>query len=249
VSAAAEAALIAICRVQSLRLGSPRGRLAIRRSSREFLSRTGSGSGTTQICYLRVSTWPGFAPTSTALQPRTPLLVPDSPRAQPGVIDTSGVIDLEQLEADQLPFELAVIAITMTELAAGPHATGDADERARRQERLQRAEAAFDPLPFDREAARAYGADLRCRSRERTPSAWRTSSGSPDRGNSLCRRTPALYAQPGQLPKSPGARRCRRGLNGRPATERFAQAKLVDLGGHNKNQHLTIDGPALTLDR
>jgi predicted nucleic acid-binding protein len=83
--------------------------------------------------------------------------VPDSPRAQRGVIDTSVVIDLEQLEADQLPIELAVSAITMAELAAGPHATVDAAERARRQDRLQRAEAAFDPLPFDGEAARAYG--------------------------------------------------------------------------------------------
>ncbi len=45
----------------------------------------------------------------------------------------------------------------MAELAAGPHATNDADERARRQDRLQRAEASFDPLPFDGEAARAYG--------------------------------------------------------------------------------------------
>ena len=67
------------------------------------------------------------------------------------------VIDLERIEADQLPIELAVSAITMAELAAGPHATDDADERARRQDRLQRAEAAFDPLPFDGEAARAYG--------------------------------------------------------------------------------------------
>ncbi len=30
-------------------------------------------------------------------------------------------------------------------------------ERARRQDRLQRTEAAFDPLPFDLAAARAYG--------------------------------------------------------------------------------------------
>ncbi len=45
----------------------------------------------------------------------------------------------------------------MAELAAGPHASTDPDERARRQDRLQRAEAAFDPLPFDIEAARAYG--------------------------------------------------------------------------------------------
>lgn len=43
------------------------------------------------------------------------------------------------------------------ELAAGPHATQDPDERARRQDRLQRAEAAFDSLPFDSEASRAYG--------------------------------------------------------------------------------------------
>src|SRR5271156_4434634 len=106
---------------------------------------------------LRVSTWPGSATTSTALHPKTPLLVADSPRAQRGVIDTSVVIDLEQLEVDQLPLEIAVSAITMAELAAGPHATGDANERARRQDRLQRAEAAFDPLPFDGEAARAYG--------------------------------------------------------------------------------------------
>ena len=67
------------------------------------------------------------------------------------------VIDLEQLEVDQLPFELAISALTMAELAAGPHATDDANERGRRQDRLQRAEAAFDPLPFDGEAARAYG--------------------------------------------------------------------------------------------
>lgn len=105
----------------------------------------------------RASTWPGFAPISTGVHLRTPAPVPDSPRAQRGVVDTSVVIDLEHLEAGQLPIELAVSAITMAELAAGPHATGDADERARRQDRLQRAEAAFDPLPFDGEAARAYG--------------------------------------------------------------------------------------------
>lgn len=67
------------------------------------------------------------------------------------------VIDLQQLDPTDLPAELAVSAITMAELAAGPHATTDAEERARRQDRLQRAEAAFDPLPFDSDAARAYG--------------------------------------------------------------------------------------------
>ena len=52
---------------------------------------------------------------------------------------------------------MAVSALTPAELAAGPHATSDPEERARRQERLQRAEAIFSPLPFDAKAARAYG--------------------------------------------------------------------------------------------
>jgi predicted nucleic acid-binding protein len=74
-----------------------------------------------------------------------------------GLLDISVVIDLEHIEPSRLPIEVAVSAITMAELAAGPHATPDPEERARRQDRLQRAEAAFDPLSFDAEAARAYG--------------------------------------------------------------------------------------------
>jgi len=74
-----------------------------------------------------------------------------------GLLDTSVIIDLERLDPADLPIESAISAITMAELAAGPHATQDPDERARRQDRLQRAEAAFDPLPFDSEASRAYG--------------------------------------------------------------------------------------------
>ena len=78
-------------------------------------------------------------------------------RRQQGLLDTSVVIDLGSIEPSQLPIEIAVSTITMAELAAGPHATSDPDERGRRQDRLQRAEAAFDPLPFDGNAARAYG--------------------------------------------------------------------------------------------
>ncbi|MGI9052481.1 MAG: type II toxin-antitoxin system VapC family toxin [Ilumatobacteraceae bacterium] len=74
-----------------------------------------------------------------------------------GLIDTSVVIDLDGLDPDVLPNELAVSALTMAELAAGPHASDDAAERARRQDRLQRAEVMFDPLPLDANAARAYG--------------------------------------------------------------------------------------------
>ena len=80
----------------------------------------------------------------------------DERRAR-GLIDTSVVIDLERVPPDELPQQIAIAAVTLAELAAGPHATGDGKERARRQERLQRAEATFDPIPFDAEAARAYG--------------------------------------------------------------------------------------------
>lgn len=81
----------------------------------------------------------------------------DPQRRPRGVLDTSALIDLEELDLALLPVEVAVSAITMAELAAGPHATDDPNEGGRRQDRLQRAEAAFDPLPFDAEAARAYG--------------------------------------------------------------------------------------------
>lgn len=81
----------------------------------------------------------------------------EAPRPPQGLIDTSVVIDLDHIDAEQLPIELAISALTMAELAAGPHATAEADEQARRQDRLQRAEASFDPLPFDGDSARAYG--------------------------------------------------------------------------------------------
>jgi len=74
-----------------------------------------------------------------------------------GLIDTSVVIDLERIAPDALPSEIAIAAVTVAELAAGPHATHDPTERARRQDRLQRAEATFDAIPFDAAAARAYG--------------------------------------------------------------------------------------------
>lgn len=74
-----------------------------------------------------------------------------------GIVDTSVIIDLELIDPDDLPDELAISVVTMAELAAGPHATRDGAERARRQDRLQRAESAFDPLPVDADVARAYG--------------------------------------------------------------------------------------------
>jgi len=74
-----------------------------------------------------------------------------------GVLDTSVLIDHDRIAADQLPDESAITAVTLAELAAGPHATDNKDERARRQDRLQWATATWDPLPFDAESARMYG--------------------------------------------------------------------------------------------
>jgi predicted nucleic acid-binding protein len=73
------------------------------------------------------------------------------------LLDTSTVIDLERLDPSALPRHVAVSAITLAELAAGPHATADRAEAARRQDRVQRVERVFDPLPFDADCARAYG--------------------------------------------------------------------------------------------
>jgi hypothetical protein len=61
---------------------------------------------------------------------------------------------------------MAISAITLAELSAGPHQirpNGEQDlydkheERARRTEALQRAENEFDPVSFDAEAARVNG--------------------------------------------------------------------------------------------
>lgn len=74
-----------------------------------------------------------------------------------GLLDTSVVIGLDRVDPAGLPEKLAISAVTLAELVAGPLATDDPAERARRQDRLQRVEATFDPLPFDAAAARAYG--------------------------------------------------------------------------------------------
>ena len=104
----------------------------------------------------QVSTPIGFGGISTRSRILDATAVPEQRPAR-GILDMSVVIDLERIDPRTLPIEVAVTAITMAELAAGPHATTDPAEKARRQDRLQRAEAAFDALAFDTAAARAYG--------------------------------------------------------------------------------------------
>ncbi|MEV0030618.1 type II toxin-antitoxin system VapC family toxin [Nocardia sp. NPDC050793] len=79
------------------------------------------------------------------------------PTPERGLVDTNVLILTDALAPDELPAEMIVSAPTMAELAAGPHYARDPEERARRIERLQNAEAIFEPLPFDTRAARRYG--------------------------------------------------------------------------------------------
>ena len=74
-----------------------------------------------------------------------------------GILDTNILIHWERLDGSLLPLEGSITAITVAELAAGVHAAGSATERAERVDKLQRAESAFEPIPFDSAAARAYG--------------------------------------------------------------------------------------------
>ncbi|MDQ3679269.1 MAG: type II toxin-antitoxin system VapC family toxin [Actinomycetota bacterium] len=74
------------------------------------------------------------------------------------MLDTSTVILLPRLaDPDLLPDEPMITAITLAELSVGPLVARTDDERAARQAHLQRAEVDFDPLPFDADAARAFG--------------------------------------------------------------------------------------------
>ncbi|MBV9448973.1 MAG: type II toxin-antitoxin system VapC family toxin [Streptosporangiaceae bacterium] len=83
-----------------------------------------------------------------------------------GMLDTNILILRQWIDPAELPDEMAISAVTLAELSAGPHEVrrndeqdmyDEHEERARRMETLQRAESEFDPVPFDAEAARVYG--------------------------------------------------------------------------------------------
>jgi hypothetical protein len=83
-----------------------------------------------------------------------------------GLLDTNILILRGQIDPAELPARMAISAISLAELSAGPHqvrtnaeqnAYDEIEERARRLDILQRAESEFDPIPFDAQAARAYG--------------------------------------------------------------------------------------------
>jgi tRNA(fMet)-specific endonuclease VapC len=79
-------------------------------------------------------------------------------RHKRGILDTNTVILLPRIEEPALlPEEPLITAVTLAELTVGPLVASSDSERAARQAHLQQAEADFDPLPFDANAARAFG--------------------------------------------------------------------------------------------
>lgn len=79
-------------------------------------------------------------------------------RDERGVLDTNAVIMLSRVaDAESLPVEPVITAVTLAELTVGPLIATTEEERAARQAHVQQAEADFVPLPFDAAAARAFG--------------------------------------------------------------------------------------------
>lgn len=83
-----------------------------------------------------------------------------------GMLDTNIIVLRYWIDPAELPDEMAISAITLAELSAGPHEVRRNDEqdryeehaeRARRLEILQRAESEFEPVAFGTEEARAFG--------------------------------------------------------------------------------------------
>jgi tRNA(fMet)-specific endonuclease VapC len=75
-----------------------------------------------------------------------------------GLLDTSTLILLARIDdPSTLPDEPAISAITLAELSVGPLVAKTEEERAARLAHLQLAESDVDAIPFDDQAARAFG--------------------------------------------------------------------------------------------
>ncbi len=117
-----------------------------------------------------------------------------------GLLDTSVVIDWDEPSvAAALPEECSVSAITLAELAAGPHLALSVVEGARRQARLQQVEATFEPIAFDAAAARSYGQIVAAvaesgRSHRRRIADLLIASTAHAHGLALCTRNPDDFA-------------------------------------------------------
>lgn len=79
----------------------------------------------------------------------------EAPRGR-GLVDTSVVVGVGDVDSAKLPAEIAISTLTLAELTSGPLAASDDLERARRQSRLQRFESGVETLSFDLRCAHAY---------------------------------------------------------------------------------------------
>lgn len=78
-------------------------------------------------------------------------------RHEVGLLDTSTLLLSDRLtDRTALPRRPRISTVTLAELSVGP-LLAEGDERAARQAHVQSAEADFDPIPFDTDAARAFG--------------------------------------------------------------------------------------------
>ena len=78
-------------------------------------------------------------------------------RHEIGILDTNALINLERLQPAYLPRKALITTVTLAELSVGPLTAKSEAIAAERQTHLQMAEADFTPLPFDADAARAFG--------------------------------------------------------------------------------------------
>jgi tRNA(fMet)-specific endonuclease VapC len=121
-----------------------------------------------------------------------------------GILDTSTVIALRNItDPSALPAEPLITVVTLAELSAGPLVARDERERAARQAHLQEAEADFDPLPFDRASARAFGqvaASLRASGRKTAARAYDALIAATALANEL----PVYTCNPGDFDKVDG---------------------------------------------
>jgi tRNA(fMet)-specific endonuclease VapC len=71
---------------------------------------------------------------------------------------TSTVIMLPRISDPlSLPADPLITTVTLAELSVGPLVARDEGERSARQAHVQQAETDFEPLPFDRSSAQAFG--------------------------------------------------------------------------------------------
>ena len=127
-------------------------------------------------------------------------------RPQRGLLDTNILILRRWVDPAELPAEMAISAITLAELSAGPHEVrgndeqnlyDEREERARRMNVRQRAESESDSV------RRGGGSDLWSgvgRDHRDRPQAETEGGGPDDRIDRRCGRSTPLHHESGRLP-------------------------------------------------